>query len=127
MINKLSTDVTLADLEPHGPADVLLSEILGTLMLGESALEYNADARDRGLVKPTGALVPSAGKQFVSLVESADIELITVRARPGRLSALSVSHSKSILYGAFVWACRALNSSKRRFPARAVRPRLGRP
>jgi hypothetical protein len=29
VINKLSTDVTLADLEPHGPADVLLSEILG--------------------------------------------------------------------------------------------------
>jgi protein arginine N-methyltransferase 7 len=77
VINKLSTDVTLADLEPHGPADVLLSEILGTLMLGESALEYNADARDRGLVKPAGALVPSAGKQFVTLVESADIELIT--------------------------------------------------
>jgi hypothetical protein len=41
-------------------------------MLGESALEYNADARDRGLVKPAGALVPSAGKQFV-----------TVRAAPG--------------------------------------------
>ena len=34
----------------------------------------------------------------------------TVRARPGRLSALSVSPSKSVLYGAFVWARRALNS-----------------
>jgi hypothetical protein len=33
----------------------------------------------------------------------------SVRARPGRLSALSVSHSKSLLYGAFVWARRALN------------------
>ena len=41
----------------------------------------------------------------------------TVRARPERLSALSVSHSKSILYGAFVWVRRALNSPKRRFPA----------
>ena len=40
-------------------------------------------------------------------------------ARPGRLSALSVSHSKSVLYGAFVWAHRALNSSKWWFPARA--------
>jgi protein arginine N-methyltransferase 7 len=47
VINKLSTDLVAADLAPHGPADVLLSEILGTLMLGESALEYNADARDR--------------------------------------------------------------------------------
>jgi hypothetical protein len=44
-----------------------------------------------------------------------------VRALPGRLSALSVYHSKSLLYGVlyFVWARRALNSPKRRFPARA--------
>jgi glutamate synthase (NADPH/NADH) len=33
----------------------------------------------------------------------------TVRARPGRLSALRVSHSKSLLYGAFVWARRPLH------------------
>jgi hypothetical protein len=46
--------------------------------------------------------------------------LLTVRAVPGRLSALSVFLLKSILYGAFVWARRALNSPKRRFPARAV-------
>jgi ankyrin repeat protein len=36
---------------------------------------------------------------------------------PGRLSGLSVSHSKSVLYGTFVWA---LNNQKPRFPARAV-------
>jgi NADPH oxidase len=39
--------------------------------------------------------------------------------RPGRLSDLSVSHSKSVLYGAFVWARRVLNNQKWRFPARA--------
>ena len=43
----------------------------------------------------------------------------TVRTLPGRLSALSVFHSKSVLYGIFVWARRALNHRKRRFPARA--------
>ena len=43
----------------------------------------------------------------------------TVRAVPGRLSAISVFHSKSVLYGAFVWARRALNGRKRRFSARA--------
>jgi hypothetical protein len=47
----------------------------------------------------------------------------SVRARPGRLSALSVFHSKSFLYGAVVWARRALNSQKRRFWGRAVSPR----
>jgi hypothetical protein len=35
----------------------------------------------------------------------------TVRAAQGRLSGLSVSHRKSVLYGAFVWARRALNKS----------------
>jgi hypothetical protein len=47
----------------------------------------------------------------------------TVRARPGRLeflSALSVLHSKSVLYGGCVRARGALNRQKRRFPARAV-------
>ena len=46
-----------------------------------------------------------------------DGSLQAVRARRGRLSALSVSHSKSVLYGGFVWARRALNSQKRRFLA----------
>jgi hypothetical protein len=46
----------------------------------------------------------------------------TVRACAGRLSGLSVSHSKSFLYGAFVWARRALSRSKRRFSARAEEP-----
>jgi hypothetical protein len=44
-------------------------------------------------------------------------ELFAVRARPGRLSALSVSHSKSVLFGAFVWVRGALNHRKRRSPA----------
>jgi hypothetical protein len=44
-----------------------------------------------------------------------------VRARPGRLRALSVPHRKSVPYGAFVWARRAPNIPKRRSPARAVR------
>ena len=41
-------------------------------------------------------------------------------ALQGRLSALSVSHSKPVLYSAFVWARRALNIQKRRFLTRAV-------
>ena len=44
----------------------------------------------------------------------------SVRAAPGRLSAISVFLCKSVLYGASVWVRRALNSRKRRFPARAV-------
>ena len=40
--------------------------------------------------------------------------------RRGQLSALSVFLCKSVFYGVFVWARRALNSQKWRFPARAV-------
>jgi hypothetical protein len=39
--------------------------------------------------------------------------------RRGRLSAIRVFVCKSVLYGAFVWARRALAHQKRRFPARA--------
>jgi len=77
VINKLSTEMSVEELGEHGRADVLLSEILGTLMLGESALEYNADVRDRRLLKPGGILIPCAGKQFVTLIESSDLEDIT--------------------------------------------------
>jgi ankyrin repeat protein len=50
--------------------------------------------------------------------------IVAVRARPRLLSPHSVSHNKSPLYGAFVWARMALHSQKWRFPARAVRPHL---
>ena len=40
-------------------------------------------------------------------------------ARPGCLRALSVSYSKSVLCGAFVWARTPLNGQKWRFPTRA--------
>jgi hypothetical protein len=47
----------------------------------------------------------------------------TVRTHVGRLSGLTVFHSKSGLYGASVWARRALNSQQRRLLARAVHER----
>ena len=49
----------------------------------------------------------------------AALEEEKARALRERLSALSVSLCKSILYGGFVWARRALTHQKRRFPARA--------
>jgi diketogulonate reductase-like aldo/keto reductase len=45
----------------------------------------------------------------------------TVRAALGWLSALRVFLWKYILYGAFVWVRRALNSRKRRFPGQSPR------
>jgi hypothetical protein len=48
------------------------------------------------------------------------ITTLTARARAGRLSALSVSRTKSVLYGTFAWARRTLNGPTRRVPARAA-------
>ena len=44
-------------------------------------------------------------------------------ARPGRLSALSVSHKKSVLYGAFVWAPRPLKPPETAFSGPGVHDR----
>ena len=48
--------------------DVLVSELFGTLLLGESALEYLKDARER-LVRPQCKIVPPRGRQLAALVE----------------------------------------------------------
>jgi hypothetical protein len=70
--------------------------------------------------KALGVCVGIAGAVYRISAEH-DIADITVRARPRRLSSLSVILSKSGLYGVFVWARWALNRPKRRFLGRAVR------
>merc|ERR1712110_1170986 len=75
VLNKLSTDVTLEAL-PYGRANILVSEILGTLLLGENALEYCEDARKR-LLTPDALVTPARGVQCVRLVECPAIQAIT--------------------------------------------------
>ena len=67
---------------------------------------------------------PNAANRIIDEDMFSD-SITTVRAAQGRLSALSVFHRKSVLYGASVWARRALNSQKRWFSARAVAQLLG--
>ena len=78
IINKMSTEVAPDEVNAYGGGTptVLLSEILGTLLLGESALHYVMDARQR-LVTKDAAVVPRAGCQFATLIESEDIGSIT--------------------------------------------------
>jgi protein arginine N-methyltransferase 7 len=45
-------------------------------MLGESALRYVSDVRNR-LLKPDAQIIPASGRQFVTLVESEDLLSIT--------------------------------------------------
>lgn len=77
VINKLSTEVTAEEHLAEGKrANVLVSEILGTLLLGESALEYVADTRKR-LLTPDAIIVPACGCQYATLIESEDLQSIT--------------------------------------------------
>lgn len=73
LIRRMSTSVTTEDIE--GSADVLVSEVLGTLLLGESALEYMADARER-LLRKGGAIVPSHATQYATAITSDGLDLI---------------------------------------------------
>ena len=62
------------------------------------------------LTKPGASSPLREGRDWAERADTATVPLSTVRARPGRLSALSISYSKSSLYGAFVWARRALDN-----------------
>jgi protein arginine N-methyltransferase 7 len=75
LINKMSTDVTVAELGGE-PATILVSEIFGTLLLSESTLHYVEDARHR-LLSKDAQILPRRGTQFVTLIQSPDIEAIT--------------------------------------------------
>ena len=57
--------------------------------------------------------VPKRDRHKFKRAQCLRLDGFSVRARPGRLSGLRVSHSESFLCGAFVWARRALNHRKR--------------
>ena len=61
-------------------ADVLVAELLGTLLLGESALFYMADVRARFL-REGGVVIPASGVQHATLVSG---PLLDAVARAGR-------------------------------------------
>lgn len=75
-MNKLSTSVVHDDLREHGEPSILVSEILGTLMLSESALEYVYDARER-LLGPEPVIIPASGCQYVTMIECSHLNDIT--------------------------------------------------
>ncbi|GET85949.1 hypothetical protein, conserved [Leishmania tarentolae] len=66
VLNMLSTELTPNDLPE--PPSILVSEIFGTLLLGESALDYIVDARQRLLPK-TAKILPQHGVQYAVPIE----------------------------------------------------------
>jgi len=73
IIHSLSNNVVLRDEEK---ADVIVSETLGALMLGEGMLDYLADARRR-LAKPGAAVIPAGGAQYAMLVASPSLAMVS--------------------------------------------------
>jgi hypothetical protein len=89
--------------------------------VGASALRRCADSPRAGMRRLDGGRWPSCGRWWPPTRAGASSSRASTRSRSrpgptGRLSALSVFHSRSC--GAFVWARRALNGPKRRLPAR---------
>lgn len=73
MLHNLSSNVTLPD---DQKADVIISETLGALMLGEGMLDYLADARRR-LARPGAAVIPAGGAQFAQLISSPSLAMVS--------------------------------------------------
>lgn len=79
ILAKMSTDVSreeVVEAAGGGLPDVVVSELFGTLLLGESALEYLRDARER-LLAAGARVVPPRGVQYACVVECPDVAAIT--------------------------------------------------
>ncbi|KPA83698.1 arginine N-methyltransferase type III putative (PRMT7) [Leptomonas pyrrhocoris] len=73
VLNMLSTELTPRDLPE--PPSILVSEIFGTLLLGESALDYIADARQR-LLRPTTKILPQHAVQYAVPIQCEALQQI---------------------------------------------------
>mmetsp|Transcript_43276 Transcript_43276/g.136722 ORF Transcript_43276/g.136722 Transcript_43276/m.136722 type:complete len:420 (-) Transcript_43276:205-1464(-) len=73
VIHDLSNNVKLSEAEK---ADVIVSETLGALMLGEGMLDYLCDARRR-LAKPGARIIPAGGAQYAMLICSPTLAMVS--------------------------------------------------
>lgn len=74
VLNMLSTELLPEDLP--GKPDILVCEIFGTFLLGESALDYILDARQRLLPK-NAVILPQLGVQYGVPISCPALECIT--------------------------------------------------
>jgi len=77
VINKMSTALRLSDMPSGQRADILVSELFGTLLLGESALDYIADVRKRNLLAENAKILPRHGRQFAVVIECPSLAIVS--------------------------------------------------
>lgn len=106
ILHALSTDV---DCEEQDKVDIIVSETLGTLLNGESTLDFIADARKR-LSVPNVQVIPAGGAQDVVLISSPTLELLTsVREQPFHgidLSAMDAMKDTVLITSPNEWGIR---------------------
>jgi protein arginine N-methyltransferase 7 len=73
VVHNLSSKLVLREEEK---ADVIVSETLGALMLGEGMLDYLVDARRR-LATPDAVVIPALGNQYAVLISSPTLAMIS--------------------------------------------------
>jgi len=76
VVNAMSTDVQIKDYPDFLPADVLVSEMFGTLLLGESALDYISDILSRRMLTQN-VVLPRFGAQYAFLIDCPHVESIS--------------------------------------------------
>merc|ERR1712113_1190532 len=73
IVHNLSNKVVLRE---EDKADVIVSETLGALMLGEGMLDYLVDARRR-LARPGAIVIPAGGAQYCMLVAAPSLAMVS--------------------------------------------------
>lgn len=103
----LSSKIGLELLPAARKADLLVTETFGTMLLGEGALNFVPDVRDR-LLKEGGTIIPAGGCQYATLVEVPDL---MAAWSPASWDGLNLSHLESlqdtVYWKAMVGASRA--------------------
>lgn len=92
VVHGRSQDLTLAQ---EDLADVVVSETLGTLLLGEGVLENLADARQR-LARPEAVMLPGRGAQYVVLVSSPTLASLCGAPNPAQVYGFDLSATNSL-------------------------------
>jgi hypothetical protein len=125
--NWVSVELTVRELDVAAAQTALKERRRKALKLPLTATDGECELAELAVAAAAAAraeleAAAARGEQLFTVGGAAvAFDFAMARARPGRLSALSVFLCKSVLYGVFVWARRALNSQKWRVPARAVR------
>mmetsp|Transcript_33934 Transcript_33934/g.101202 ORF Transcript_33934/g.101202 Transcript_33934/m.101202 type:complete len:733 (-) Transcript_33934:85-2283(-) len=92
VVAELSSRVGLDRMPLGQQADVLVTETFGTMLLGEGAIGFVPDARER-LLREGGKVIPAGGCQYVTLVEAPDF---AATLTPGAWAGLNLSRLETL-------------------------------